>query len=266
MHGLAPANASKRGNVRKGFSASRLSASSRVASLTYYPCQPRLTETLTTARDEAVCAIQQHAAALPVTLHERLDSSTQRLNLPAPAHQRRPREELRVFVVVRLASFESERAGVACRGRAVRRLRSRKVKWLGSKLCQKRNTQWIQIFSQQTEEHLLREEKRLDKRNTVSISAVAQNASGGALVGAAGGGRGERSPGSCAPGSHCRRAQAACAVFGLLFDGRSLHHPFVDLSATVAALLVCNTQGRARRTPCLWLVFILESVKSRDQI
>lgn len=71
MHGLAPANASKRGNVRKGFSASRLSASSRVASLTYYPCQPRLTETLTTARDEAVCAIQQHAAALSVVLQER---------------------------------------------------------------------------------------------------------------------------------------------------------------------------------------------------
>ena len=118
MHGLAPANARKRGSVRNRFSASSLSASSRVAALIHYPCQPPLTETLTTTRDEAVCAIQQRAAALPVALHERLNSSTQRLNLPAPAHQRRPREELPVFVVVRLSSFESERAGLACRGRA----------------------------------------------------------------------------------------------------------------------------------------------------
>ena len=117
MHGLAPANARKRGSVRNRFSASSLSASSRVAALIHYPCQPPLTETLTTTRDEAVCAIQQRAAALPVALHERLNSSTQRLNLPALAHQWRPREELQVVVVVALLpSSPSERVWLAAAG------------------------------------------------------------------------------------------------------------------------------------------------------
>ena len=65
----------------------------------------------------------QRAAALPVALHERLNSSTQRLNLPALAHQWRPREELQVVVVVALLpSSPSERVWLAAAG-----LYSRKV-------------------------------------------------------------------------------------------------------------------------------------------
>ena len=59
----------------------------------------------------------QRAAALPVALHERLNSSTQRLNLPALAHQWRPREELQVVVVVALLpSSPSERVWLAAAG------------------------------------------------------------------------------------------------------------------------------------------------------